>query len=500
MFMNNKEKRKKILLVFPGMPATQIQQKILINLPLSILQLGSYIMERGYEALLFDMRVQKYEQIEDKLNDCLAVGFSCLTGIQIKYALELAVKLRKDHPRLPIIWGGIHPTLYPEQTMENDLVDFVVIGEGEETLYELLENIHSENGNYHNIAGICYKQEKLIKMNGRRPFLGMEKLPLPAYHLLDLKLYPNILNTFDYQSSRGCPYRCAFCYNTAFNERVYRVKSAGKTAMELEYLINKFQVKKFSFNDDEFFINQKRVEEFCDIVIENKMSFEWIASCRLDIIRKYPDALMRKILRSGCNKISFGAESGSPDILKLIHKDISTDDILEGAKHTIANGIIPILSFMGGFPSETYNDTLLTKDIITKLWNIDRKVIVNGIFIYNAYPGTALFEESMKRGVIFPQTLEQWGKWIFKYDADYKWISPKHRRLLRLMFFIVRLNFYLKELQLRHGYSKLFKSFVRLFMLPWTLSGKMRWKYNFFIYPVEWNLWAFIMRKIFGFI
>ena len=498
--MNHKGDRKKVLLVFPGMPATQIQQRILINLPLSIIQLGSYIGERGYEVVLFDTRVQSYEEIKDKIDDCVAAGFSCMTGLQIKYALELAAKLRKEYPRLPLIWGGIHPTLYPSQTAKHDLVDYVVIGEGEETLFELLESISSGNSTYQNIKGICYQVKNQIIKNPRRPFLDMNILPLPSYHLLDLNKYPNILNTFDYQSSRGCPYRCAFCYNTNFNERKYRAKSAEKVVDELKHLVDKFKVKMFSLNDDEFFINQKRVEEFCDIIIEKRISFEWNASCRLNIIRKYPNSLMQKIRRSGCNKISFGAESGSPRILKFIYKDITTEDIIEGARHTIANRITPILSFMGGFPSETYNETLMTKDIITKLWEIDPRIIVNGIFIYNAYPSTALFEESIKYGVIFPQTLEQWGGWIFKYDADYKWITQKHRRLLRIMFFIVRLDFYLKELQLRHGYSRLFKCLVRICMLPWTLSGKLRWKYNFFPCPVEWNLWAFIMRKVFGFI
>lgn len=492
-------KKRKILLVFPGQPATKIQKKILINLPLSILQLSAYLIERDYEVILYDMRVQNYSEIENHLKDCLAVGFSCMTGLQIKYALICANQIKKKYRKIPFIWGGIHPTLYPEQTAKHHLVDFVVKNEGEETLFELLEKIYTNN-KIDNISGICYKKDKKVIINPNRPFLNIEKLPLPAYHLVNLNRYPNILYAFDYQSSRGCPYRCGFCYNAVFNQRHYRAKSAEKVFSELEYLVKTFKIKKISFNDDEFFIRFSRVEKFCDLVLTKKLKFEWNASCRLDIIRKYSDSQIKKIKKSGCKNLNFGAESGSPEILKKITKDITVEDIIKGAKHTVKNGIVPLMSFMGGFPNETIEQTFQTKKIISKLWEIDPRIIANGVFIYNPYPGTALFNESQKLGIKFPKNLEGWGNWTFKYDADHPWLTSYHKTLLKVMFYIVRFDFYLKELVLRKGFSRLFVRLITFSMLPWRISAKIRWKYNFFKFPIEWYLWAFLMKRTFGFL
>lgn len=494
--------KKKVLLIFPGQPATQIQKKILINFPLSILQLAAYLNERGYQVVTFDTRVQDFSEIKDQIKDCIAVGFSCMTGLQIKYALDCAKKIRKRYKKIPFIWGGIHPTLYPEQTAKNRFVDFVVKGEGEETLFELLESIYSnyKNPRIKSVLGICFKKGRKVICNENRPFIDIEKLPMAAYHLVDTDKYSNILYAFDYQSSRGCPYRCGFCYNMAFNKRQYRSKSAEKVVSELEFLMKNFNVKKFSFNDDEFFIRFDRVEKFCDLVIKKKLKFEWNASCRLNVIRRYPDSLVKKIKKSGCKNLNFGAESGSPDILLKITKDITTDDILEGARHTIKNGIIPLMSFMGGFPGETIEQTIQTKDIISKLWKIDRRVVANGVFIFNPYPGTVLFNEAEKLGVKFPKKFEDWGNWSFKYNADHPWLTPYHRTMLRIMFYIVRLDFYLKELVFRSGFSKYFIHLVMFGMLPWRISAKIRWKYNFFSFPIEWYFWAFVMKKTFGFL
>jgi len=488
-----------ILLVFPGPPASQVQKRILVNLPLSILQLGAYTEQRGYHAIIFDMRIQNYEKIEESLGEIFAVGFSCMTGIQIKWALTCAKWLRQRAANVPFIWGGIHPTLFPRQTAENEFVDCVVKGEGEETLCDVLGAIRLGKS-YDGIPGTVFRKEKNIIENPHRSFLEMETLPLPLYDRVDIGRYKNILNAFDYQSSRGCPYRCDFCYNICFNKRSYRFKSARKVVEELGLLVERYHVNKFSFNDDEFFINRDRVMMFCDLVRAQGLNFEWNASCRLNIIRGFSENLMKKIRLSGCRNLNFGAESGCPRILDFIHKDISVDDIIEGTRHTIKNDIVPYLSFMGGVPTETYQESIMSKELISRLWKIDRRVVVNGVFIFNPYPGTPLFDTYAKQGMRLPNNFSEWGGWHFKYDGDLPWITSRHRRLLRVMFYIVRLDFYLKELVFRSGYHWSFRTMVRLLMAPWRFSGWVRWHFNAFGFPFEWYFWAYIMRRFFGFI
>lgn len=490
----------KILLVFPGQPATGIQKKILVNLPLSVLQLAAWLSERGYESVIYDMRVQQFHEVEEHLSSCLAVGFSTMTGIQIKYALQCAEIIHSRFPSRPFIWGGIHPTLFAEQTLQHPLADYIVRGEGEEKLYQLLEFLTHNINDIESIKGISYKKEGKIFHNPDAAFLDMDTLPLASYHLVDLDRYPNIRNSLDYQSSRGCPFRCGFCYNLSFNQRKWRSKNPQIVFNELKYLAENFGVKKFSFNDDEFFIKKQRVEEICDLIIENKLDIEWHASCRLDIIRKFPDSLMQKIIHSGCHSMNFGAESGSPRMLEIITKDLSPEQILEGAGHSAKNGILTLLSFMGGFPGESYEDLMQTKDLITKAHKIDRNIISNGVFVFNPYPGTVLYEESVKLGVELPNDLEGWGNWTFKYEADHPWINNKHRRALKVIFYIVRMNYYLKEIMVRPGYSGAFRLLVRIAMLPLSISGWFRWKFNFFLFPFELSLWAYLMKKTFGFL
>lgn len=491
---------KKVLLIFPGQPASQAQKSILLNLPLSILQLGGYLLEKGYQVVCFDSRIQDFSEVKSELKDCMAVGFSCMTGIQIKYALEFAGQIKQLYPKIPLIWGGIHATLFPEQTLENMFVDFIVKGEGEDSLFELLEHIASGNPKFGLIKGIGYKERDKTILNQDRIFLEMESLPLAAYHLVDVSRYPNILSAFDYQSSRGCPYKCTFCYNVAFNKLKYRAKSAEKVVSELEFLQKKYSVVKFSFNDDEFFIQASRVERFCDLIAEKKLKFEWNASCRLNIIRKFPDNFIKKIAGSGCRNINFGAESGSPLILKAILKAITTEDILFGAAKAVQNGITPYMSFMGGFPDETLEDTFLTKDIITKLWDLDKRIVVNGIFIFNPYPGTPLYGEAVKRGAELPGDLTGWGNFSFNYDADQPWVSENQRRILRVLFYIVRFKFYTHELSFRQNYGLPIKIIFFLFAWPWIISANLRWQYNFFKFPYEWYFFKIVMKKILGFI
>ncbi len=495
------EKSRKVLLVFPGQKTNPFQKKILINLPLGVLQLAAYIRDRGYEPVIHDTRVEDKEGFLKKAEGALAVGFSCMTGYPVKCALEYASELKQASPSTPVIFGGIHPTLLPEETASHPLVDFVVIGEGEESLYRLLEALRSGTGDYGNIQGLAYKAGGGIKISECGPLLSLDDLPMPAYELADMGRYANIKTNFTYQSSRGCPYRCGFCYNLRFSNRRYRAKSAARVVADLEYLVNKYGLEKIGFVDDEFFISQSRTEEFCDLLIQKKLDIEWNASCRLDLIRKYPDELLQKIRKSGCKSMNYGAESGSARILEYMNKDITPEDIIEGARHTAANGIKSFLSFMAGFPEEKPEDTLETKRIIELLWKEENGLILpNTIYPYNPFPGTTLFDDAVKKGMLIPKDLEGWGEWNFLYNPKFPWITREHNDMIKVLFGVARFRFYLRELNDRAEFNPVFRMLVKIGMSPWIISGNLRWKYGFYKWAWEWDLWIIMMQRIFGFI
>lgn len=492
-------RRRKVVLVYPGQEASLIHKNIHIHLPLAVLQLAAYLLPRGYEVAIYDTRVQRYEEID--FGDAVAVGFSTMTNPQIRHCLDTAGRLRADGHAMPFIWGGVHPTLFPEECLKHRHVDYVVRKEGEETLYQLLEHLRTGAGDPASILGLSFVDASgVCRSNPDRPNLEMDEVPFPAYDLIDMDRYPKIRTMFDYQTSRGCPFRCDFCYINEVHNRKWRARSAEKVVDDIARLIRTYNVRKFAFVDDELFIDRGRLERMCDLIIERGLKFEWNASCRLDILQKCPPSLVEKIRRSGCNRLYFGAESGSDRILKAIHKDLSVAQIESGVRYAVDNGIVPIVSLMSGFRQETLEDSRMTFRLIRRLWAISPTVEVNGVFFYNPYPGSPLFHDAVEHGVKVPDTLEGWSTFGFDYDGAMPWINASHARFLRTMFYMVRSKYYIQEIWGRPGYRNWQRVLFSLVNLPLHLSRWFRMKYEWFDFAPEWWLWAAAMKRTFGFL
>jgi radical SAM superfamily enzyme YgiQ (UPF0313 family) len=158
------------------------------------------------------------------------------------------------------------------------------------------------------------------------------------------------------------------------------------------------------------------------------------------------------------------------------------------------------MSFMSGFPKETMEDTLATKEMISRLHRMNNRIVANAFLPYNPYPGTPLFDEAVKSGLKLPDDLESWGNWSFQYSAKFPWVSDKHNQMIKVLFCIVRLNFYLSELKDRFDFSRFFRFMVLVCMSPWIVAGRLRWRYNFYKLPWEMDLWLVLMKKVFGFV
>ena len=224
-----------------------------------------------------------------------------------------------------------------------------------------------------------------------------------------------------------------------------------------------------------------------------------VASCRLDIIRKYPKESLEIMKRAGVMQMFFGAESGSEETLLDIRKDITHEDIIEGARIVAEAGIRPILSFMSGFPGETFDRFEQTLDIIRHLWKTHRLITVNGIFPFNAYPGTELFEKAVELGLKPPQSLEEWGAWRFQYEPDNPWLDEKMKRRMQVSFYIVRFKYYLARYEDRHKNGFRVR-LLRLIVLPLSRSAGIRLGKRWFRFAGEWRLFAFLVRKTFGYL
>jgi radical SAM superfamily enzyme YgiQ (UPF0313 family) len=195
----------------------------------------------------------------------------------------------------------------------------------------------------------------------------------------------------------------------------------------------------------------------------------------------------------------FGAESGSPKVLEMIQKGISIKDTIEGAKAVAEAGIRPILSFMSGFPGETSEDFDSTIDIIPQLWSTHPLITVNGIFPFNAYPGTVLYKRALELGLKAPQSLDRWGEWSFQYEPDNPWLSPTMKHKMEIAFYMVRFIYYLARLEDRYK-GKPMARVLKVLARPASCLVKMRMNKHRFGPAPEWRIFALIARKTFGYL
>ncbi len=179
-------------------------------------------------------------------------------------------------------------------------------------------------------------------------------------------------------------------------------------------------------------------------------------------------------------------------------QDITVSDIFNATKKCLKNNITPILSFMSGFPDETIGDLKMTHDTIEKLLQMDKRVTVNGVFVYNPYPGGELFEDSIRNGIETPSAFEGWGDWDYKYDANHPWIGKEKQNYMKMLFLLVRFSYYWKELGRRNDFKK--KYVIRFLLIPLKLSFALRWKRKLFSHGYEWHLWSWFMRNAVGYL
>lgn len=471
---------EEIVLFFPG--RNFIGSINIFYPPLALLSIGNYLRDHGFKVRIVDARVEDYEKV--KLSNVSFVGISAMSGRQIAEGLEIAKFVREQDKEIKIIWGGIHVSLLPEQSLQNDFVDVVVRGEGEEASLEIAQQKKLKN-----INGISFKEKGKIIHNPDRAFIDLDKVNDLDYSLLKHVDTYKPKDSFHFTSSRGCPHRCGFCYNKVFCSSKWRTKSIKRIKKDLDYVIEKYNPKRVDFLEDNFFVDRKRVEQIANHLIERNFGNEWSADCKANYLRGYDDRFMSLLKKSGCKELIIGAESGSQGILNKIHKDISVEDIIVSNKKCRKHGINVLNLFIVGFPGETKEDVLETIDLIDELDRINEKVC-GIISIFSPYPGTELFETAIKYGYIPPKSLEEWGQWIFSSNQT-TWVDKKIKSKLENIAIASRVrntfpNFF--RLNRREALKQLAK-------LPFTISSNLRWKYRFFGIPIDFYLWKKIQKS-----
>jgi anaerobic magnesium-protoporphyrin IX monomethyl ester cyclase len=404
-------------------------------IPWALLYIGSALVNSGYSVTIIDELAHPCWQdlvLEELKQQPMFAGVTVMTGKQIKYGLAFSDFVKK-HSSIPLVWGGVHPSLFPEQTLKNRAVDFIVKGEGETTIFEFMKHLEGQLP-LDRVKGMGFKEKGTIYINEDRPLADLDFLPRIHYSLIDLGRYTGrrfgSRRSFELCTSRGCPHHCAFCYNRIQYNGTWRSMSIDFVFENLHELIDRFEIDGLTWREDNFFVSRKRVADIAERLIREKINLKWHADCRIDYVDDYDDHFIQLLKESGCHTLTLGVESGSDTLLKHINKGITRDQVLRVKDKLSRHGIHQNYHFMLGLPEESEEDVYKTVSLIYDLMHKNRYFgEICGPSLYTPYPGTALFEESLRKGFRPPETLEGW------IDMDWHslrtpWITGGRKRVI----------------------------------------------------------------------
>jgi len=480
----------KVILIFPK---TGQDKTISLSPPYAILSIASQLNPR-YQVIVIDQRIHHNwkNRIRKNISEDCIIGISSFTGAQIKYGLEISEFCKNLNPNIKIVWGGIHPTLMPNQTLQNKYIDIIVRGEGEITFPKLVECLAKQT-KLKTIKGISFKQNGKIIHNTGREFADMNKFKQLRWNLVNINDYVHKASviegtgkTFDIgQTSRGCINNCKFCVNSCYNKSQWRCFSAKRTLKLIIDSVNMLDIKTIWLRDDNFFLDTKRVKTIAQGIIKEKLDISWYSSgITIPNYKKMDKNLKKLAYKSGCRSFRFGIESGSPRILKLINKPFNLQDIHNTNNNLKKYNISPKYSYMCGFPTETKSDLLMTVKLMHKLKKENKKAENYPMTMYMPYPGTELFDLSIQHGFKAPRKLKQWSQGIHFMSKNLNRLEYIDKDVKKILNNVSDLS-YINSMQIKRALSgKLNKA-----LMPFYAFEKFRWNNLLFSFAPE--LWLY---------
>lgn len=458
------------------------------RLPLAVLALAA-VLEGREEYSLVDGNLED-DPTSVILNlidryDVELLGVSCMPGPQMVAAMETSREIRRLRPHVRIVWGGYFPSLYPDTALNAKYIDYVVRGQGEDTLLELIDALRGLRS-LDSIRGLCYKDAfGLHRINPERPMRGPDNFPWSPFHRLPVEQYlrPSYFGkrTAVHHASIGCPFNCSFCGVHAAYGRTERMESPERTVAILTHLVDRYGADSVQFYDMNFFLKEDHACELAERLAPLKL--RWWCEARVDVMARYSDATLAAIKKAGCTMIFFGAESGSDWALKEMQKGITTDETITMAHRTRQFGIIPEFSFVVGNPSDPERDTHETLSFIRTLKRINpsSEIIIQH---YTPVPQPGKMYGDIDDKIAFPDSpagwaTKEWMDYTLRIDTHAPWLKRKTKKLIDNFETVVASRWPTVQDIRAPQWSRLL-----LKALSW-------WRYNlrFYQFPVE-LLWA----------
>lgn len=487
----------------------------ILDLPLSVLYAAHDCQKNGIEVRIIDQRVEGKAWQENLLaaidEQTLLVGFSAMSGNPIVHALEGTRLVKKHHPGLATVWGGMHVTICPHEAIREPDIDYIICGLGSLPMYQLALRLATGEGDFASIPGLGWKNSGEIRLNplgtaaDYPPLaeLRFDGLPMDRYTRFNYK--DTVYSLF---TSFGCPHNCRFCFAPIFwkgiKGRRWFPYDADDVIEHIVTMVEKYKVGYISLLDENFFMDLKRAEKILRGVHERGVRAIWgIRGARIDDLDRMSDGMYELMVEVGVRQIMIGAESGSPRVLKdLMRKGITPEQTVRvNRRLTRFPSITPSYNFLSGLPGETVEDMYMSVDLILQLMQDNPKAGFSGMNQFVPFPGSELYDSCVRHGYSPPDSLDEWAMVDTHYNQNTVcWVDPQTQKTLQaiqaaLMFADNKAERELgaaagegPERSSRGGVLRLLFKLIILVSRLYRPIALFRLRHKFFKFPLDYKL------------
>lgn len=388
-----------VLLINAPVRGARLDQHASLGLPLGLAYIAAVLGQHGYRPSIVDLNINGMDaaRVQNliRMADPAILGISTHTETYLS-GLECARAAKEIRPDLPVVFGGPHATVMHEEVIREDCVDYVVRAEGELTMIELADFLIKGIGDPADIKGITYKRDGVVTSTPARPFIeDPDMLPFPDRGLLPLECYTfpgNVLT-----SRGGCPFNCDFCAVNSIWKGRRRFRRAERVIEEVRSVMTEFRLPGVAFADDTFTLNRAHTLRLCELLKREALEgngVSWTCSTRADLVDR---ELLEEMVAAGCYGIQYGVEAGSQEILNLIGKGITLEQVRQAVRDSKELGVQDVLcSFMFPHPADTVETVRAQKGFMKELSDLGARISMS---YTTPYPGTLYYENAKELGI-----------------------------------------------------------------------------------------------------
>ena len=469
---------KKVVFFFPAFSSQEA------TAPLGILAVSTPLLNAGYTVRIVDSTITPnfQQRTLDELDDALCLAVSLVTGPMIRETVQIARAAKERYPGKPVILGGWHPSLLPDQTLACPYVDVVVNGQGEDAMLEIVQHIESGES-LKGIKGVGYKEDGRLVFNSPRALKPLREMPPKAYHLSDFDAYERVCGRrwAMYTSSLACPFNCAYCTNEGLYGRQWNALAADQVVEEVTDLVSRYGLSLLWVVDDNFLVDRERAVAIAEGIVRRGVRFDWSIQASTNLVTRLTLDELKLLRRAGLSQVSKGADSGSPKVLHLMNKDFQKlDTIYQAADLLSRAGIRPSFNMIFGFPGESDAER---RESLRLVMNVCRRYPAAEFWtnIFTPYPGAPIMKRAFELGIDVPKTFEGWADFFPRYTT-LPWLKgEKHQRVQRMREYMrIAFNRVPIGVQRKHPIAR---AVHRLISIP----ARIRLDRDYYSAPVE--LW-----------